>query len=76
MYPVDQNTRMHDTLFASTEGRMLGFGLALTSLMLLAFGNGWHLFPGCLRKFAVLSQNLWRWRVRGRAFKWVASGEF
>ena len=31
---------MHETLFASPEGRMLALGLALTGLMLLAFGIG------------------------------------
>ncbi len=33
---------MYETLLASTEGRLLSVGLALTGLMLLAFGIGWH----------------------------------
>lgn len=32
---------MAETFFASHEGRLLGLGLALIGLMLLAFGVGW-----------------------------------
>lgn len=33
---------MPETFFSSTEGRLVGAGLALTGLMFLAFGIGWH----------------------------------
>jgi hypothetical protein len=36
---MNHGTRIHETLFASTEGRFLGVGLALTGLMLLGFGH-------------------------------------
>ena len=36
---------MFETLLASTEGRLMGVGLALSGLMLLAFGIAWVLFP-------------------------------
>ena len=41
-----------ETLFASTEGRMLGAGLALTGLMMLAFGIGWHPYPDRILPYA------------------------
>ncbi|HUX29510.1 MAG TPA: small multi-drug export protein [Thiobacillus sp.] len=46
---------MNQTLFASTEGRMLGVGLALTGLMLLAFGIGWHLYPDRILPYAIMT---------------------
>jgi uncharacterized membrane protein len=46
---------MHETLFASSEGRMLGLGLALTVLMLLAFGIGWNLFPDRILPYAIMT---------------------
>lgn len=54
MHP-NSNPRMHETLFASTEGRMLGVGLALTGLMLLAFGIGWHLYPDRILPYAIMT---------------------
>jgi uncharacterized membrane protein len=46
---------MRETLFASPEGRMLGLGLALTGLMLLAFGIGWHLYPDRILPYAIMT---------------------
>ena len=46
---------MHETLFTSPEGRMLGVGLALTGLMLLAFGIGWHLYPDRILPYAIMT---------------------
>ena len=46
---------MPGTLFASTEGRLLGLGLALAGLMLLAFGVGWHLFPDKVLTYAAMT---------------------
>ena len=46
---------MRETLFASPEGRMLGIGLALTGLMLLAFGIGWHLYPDHILPYAIMT---------------------
>lgn len=60
---------MHETLFASTEGRMLGVGLALTGLMLLAFGIGWHLFPDRILPYAIMmGLNLIIGREAGMSF--------
>jgi len=60
---------MHETLFASTEGRMLGVGLALTGLMLLAFGIGWHLFPDRILPYAIMTGlNLIIGREAGMSF--------
>ena len=64
---------MHETLFASTEGRMLGVGLALTGLMLLAFGIGWHLFPDRLLPYAIMSGlNLIIGREAGMSFGYAS----
>jgi hypothetical protein len=41
------------SFFTSIEGRMLGVGLALTGLMLLAFGIGWHLYPDRILPYAI-----------------------
>ena len=64
---------MHETLFASTEGRMLGVGLALTGLMLLAFGIGWHLFPGRILPYAIMTGlNLIIGREAGMSFGYAS----
>lgn len=34
---------------------MLGVGLALTGLMLLAFGIGWHLYPDRILPYAIMT---------------------
>ena len=44
---------MPETLFSCTEGRLLG--LALTGLMLLAFGIGWQLFPDSVLTYAAMT---------------------
>ncbi len=46
---------MPGTLFASTEGRLLGLGLALAGLMILAFGVGWHLYPDSVLTYAAMT---------------------
>ena len=64
---------MHETLFASTEGRLLGVGLALTALMLLAFGIGWHLFPDSVLPYAIMTGlNLIIGREAGMSFGYAS----
>jgi uncharacterized membrane protein len=64
---------MHETLFASTEGRMLGLGLALTGLMLLAFGIGWHLLPDSVLTYAAMTGlNLVIGRAAGMSFGYAS----
>ena len=64
---------MHETLFASTEGRMLGFGLALTGLGLLAFGIGWHLYPDGILPYAIMTGlNLIIGREAGMSFGYAS----
>lgn len=64
---------MHETLFASTEGRMLGVGLALTGLMLLAFGIGWHLYPDRILPYAIMTGlNLIIGREAGMSFGYAS----
>lgn len=64
---------MHDALFATPEGRVLGAGLALTGLMLVAFGIGWHLFPDCILPYAIMSGlNLVIGREAGMSFGYAA----
>lgn len=63
---------MHE-LFSSTEGRLLGFGLALTGLMLLAFGIGWHLFPDSVLTYAAMTGlNLIIGRAAGMSFGYAS----
>jgi len=64
---------MHETIFSSAEGRMLGFGLALTGLMLLAFGIGWHLFPDSVLTYAAMTGlNLTIGRAAGMSFGYAS----
>ncbi len=64
---------MHETLFASPEGRMLGAGLALTGLMLLAFGVGWHLYPDSVLTYAAMTGlNLVIGRAAGMSFGYAS----
>ena len=64
---------MRETLFASTEGRMLGVGLALTGLMLLAFGIGWVVFPDRVLTYAGMTGlNLVIGRAAGLAFGYAS----
>lgn len=70
---MEQGTRMHETLFANAEGRMLGLGLALTGLMLLAFGIGWHLFPDDILPYAIMTGlNLIIGREAGMSFGYAS----
>jgi len=70
---MNQGARMHETLFASTEGRMLGVGLALTGLMLLAFGIGWHLYPDRILPYAIMTGlNLIIGREAGMSFGYAS----
>lgn len=60
---------MPETLFASTEGRLLGVGLVMTGLMLLAFGIGGYLFPdSALTYAAITGLNLTIGRAAGMYF--------
>ncbi|MDP1863001.1 MAG: small multi-drug export protein [Thiobacillus sp.] len=64
---------MPETLFASTEGRLLGVGLALAGLMLLAFGIGWYLFPdSALTYAAITGLNLTIGRAAGMSFGYAS----
>jgi uncharacterized membrane protein len=65
--------RSHATLLATPEGRMLCVGLALTGLMLLAFGIGWHLFPDRVLPYAVMTGlNLIIGREAGMSFGYAS----
>jgi uncharacterized membrane protein len=69
----DQGTRMPETIFASAEGRMLGVGLALTGLMLLAFGIGWYLFPDSVLTYAIMTGlNMIIGRAAGMSFGYAS----
>jgi uncharacterized membrane protein len=64
---------MHETLFASAEGRLLGVGLGLTGLMLLAFGVGWQLFPDSVLTYAAMTGlNLVIGRAAGMSFGYAS----
>ncbi len=64
---------MPETLFSSTEGRLLGLGLALTGLMLLAFGIGWQLFPDSVFTYAAMTGlNLIIGRAAGMSFGYAS----
>jgi uncharacterized membrane protein len=64
---------MRETLFSSTEGRLLGFGLALTGLMLLAFGIGWVVFPDSVLTYAGMTGlNLVVGRAAGLSFGYAS----
>ncbi|PWB49143.1 MAG: hypothetical protein C3F18_10380 [Nitrosomonadales bacterium] len=64
---------MHLALFASAEGRLLGVGLALSGLMLLAFGIGWQLFPDSVLTYAAMTGlNLVIGRAAGMSFGYAS----
>jgi uncharacterized membrane protein len=64
---------MYETLFASTEGRLLGVGLTLTCLMLLAFGIGWNLYPDSIFPYVVMTGlNLIIGREAGMSFGYAS----
>ncbi len=64
---------MRETLFASAEGRLLGFGLTLTGLMLLAFWVGWQLYPDSALTYAAMTGlNLVIGRAAGMSFGYAS----
>lgn len=64
---------MNQALFANPEGRMLGLGLALTGLGLLAFGIGWHLYPDGILPYAIMTGlNLIIGREAGMSFGYAS----
>lgn len=64
---------MQETLFSSTEGRLLGIGLTLSALMLLAFGVGWQLFPDQVLVYATMTGlNLIIGRAAGMSFGYAS----
>ncbi len=64
---------MGETLFSSTEGRLLGIGLTLAGLMLLAFGIGWQLFPDSVLSYAAMTGlNLIIGRAAGMSFGYAS----
>ena len=64
---------MREILFSSTEGRLLGVGLTLTGLMLLAFGIGWLLFPDSVLTYAAMTGlNLVIGRAAGMSFGYAS----
>lgn len=64
---------MGETLFSSTEGRLLGIGLTLSGLMLLAFGIGWQLFPDSVLSYAAMTGlNLIIGRAAGMSFGYAS----
>lgn len=70
---LNPNGHMHETLFATTEGRLLGAGLALTGLMLVAFGVGWQLFPDRILPYAIMTGlNLIIGREAGMSFGYAS----
>jgi len=64
---------LQPTLFVNTEGRMLLCGLALTGVMLLAFGIGWHLYPVRILPYAIMTGlNLIIGREAGMSFGYAS----
>lgn len=64
---------MHNTLFDSAEVRILGLGLVLTALMLVAFGIGWQLFPERILSYAAMTGlNLVIGRAAGMSFGYAS----
>ena len=64
---------MRETLFTSTEGRILALGLTLGGLMLLAFGVGWLLFPDSILPYAAMTGlNLIIGRAAGLSFGYAS----
>ncbi len=64
---------MPETLLSSTEGRLLGIGLALSVLMLLAFGIGSRMFPESVLTYAAMTGlNLVIGRAAGMSFGYAS----
>jgi uncharacterized membrane protein len=73
----DLSSSAHDAwrfpLFENTEGRILGAGLILAALMLLALGIGWLLTPsGILEYAAMAGLNLVIGRAAGMSFGYAS----
>ncbi|MFM1895624.1 MAG: hypothetical protein RLZZ385_698, partial [Pseudomonadota bacterium] len=61
------------SLFTTTEGRMLGCGLVLAALMLLAFGIAWHVYPERILPYAIMTGlNLIIGREAGMSFGYAS----
>jgi len=64
---------MPESLFSSTEGRLLAVGLVLTALMLLAFGIVWQMFPDSVLTYAAMTGlNLVIGRAAGMSFGYAS----
>lgn len=64
---------MSERLFESPEGRLLGVGLALSGMMLAAFGIGWQLFPDSVLAYAGMTGlNLVIGRAAGMSFGYAS----
>lgn len=64
---------MRESLLASTEGRLLCFGLALSALTLLAFAIAWALFPDSVLVYAAMTGlNLVIGRAAGMTFGYAS----
>ena len=64
---------MVETLFASTEGRLLAVGLILSGLMAVAFGIGWVLYPDRILYYAAMTGlNLIIGRAAGMSLGYVS----
>lgn len=62
-----------ETLFSNTEGRLLGAGLVLAGLMLLALGIGWQLYPDRILPYAIMTGlNLIIGREAGMSFGYAS----
>lgn len=67
------NYKIAKPFLSSTEGRLLGVGLALGGLMMLAFGVGWYLFPDRIVYYAAMTGlNLVIGRAAGMTFGYAS----
>lgn len=70
---MSESSGKRETLFASTEGWILGVGLTLTGLMFVAFWIGWHLFPDRILAYtAMTGLNLVIGRAAGMSFGYAS----
>jgi uncharacterized membrane protein len=64
---------MRELLFSSPEGRILGIGLSLAALLLLALGIGWQLFPDSILAYAAMTGlNMVIGRAAGMSFGYAS----
>lgn len=67
------NYKIAKPFLSSTEGRLLGVGLALGGLMMLAFGVGWYLFSDRIVYYAAMTGlNLVIGRAAGMTFGYAS----